>query len=167
MSELIKISYEAWEEIYKPIENPFAPGSQMFPIPCSDEEREFLQSIDVSRIWSYGSGEYGGTYIWSGEVAQGLENFGAYVTEIGYQDESILEIEIFEPEYTCPKCEINYVGDLAVEQRKRFEDACEDCGVIYSCNTCGTEVDHDTPCPNGCDEETTEIVNRILGEEAK
>ncbi len=70
------MSYEAWEEIYKPIENPFAPGSQLFEIPCSDEEREFLKTINVSSIGSYGSGEYGGTYIWLGEVAQVLENFG-------------------------------------------------------------------------------------------
>lgn len=77
------------------------------------------------------------------------------------------EIEVLESEYTCPNCNMGYVGDLAVEQRKRFEDACEDCGIIYSCNTCNTEVDHDTPCPNGCDEETTEIVNRILGGETQ
>jgi hypothetical protein len=77
------------------------------------------------------------------------------------------EIEVLESEYTCPNCNMGYVGDLAVEQRKRFEDACEDCGIIYSCNTCNTEVDHDTPCPNGCDEETTEIVLRILGGETQ
>ena len=36
------MSYEAWEETYNPIENPFAPGSQLFQIPCTDEERELL-----------------------------------------------------------------------------------------------------------------------------
>ena len=167
MSNFVKMSYEAWEETYNPIENPFVPGSQLFQIPCTDEEREFLRTINVSRIWSYGSGDYGGTYVWSGEVAQGLENFGAYVTEVGYEGDAIVEIEVLEPEYTCPNCDMGYVGDLAVDQRKRFEDACEDCGVIYSCMDCGTEVDHDKSCPNGCDEETTEIVNRILGGEAK
>jgi hypothetical protein len=88
------------------------------------------------------------------------------VTEIGYEGDSIIEVEVSEPEYTCPNCEMGYVGELAIKQRKEFEDECEDCGVIYSCSTCNAIVDHDTPCPNGCDEETTEIVNRIFGEEA-
>jgi|LauGreSuBDMM15SN_2_FD.fasta_scaffold459122_1 hypothetical protein len=37
--------------------------------------------------------------------------------------------------------------------------------IIISCNTCGIVVDYDTQCPNGCDEEVTEMVNRIFGEE--
>ena len=97
MSAFVKLSYEAWKETYKPIDNPFAPGSQLFQIPCSDAEREFLRTIDASRIWSYGSGDFGGTFVWSGEVAQGLENFGAYVTEVGYEGDSIVEIEVLEP----------------------------------------------------------------------
>ncbi len=154
MSELNKISYEEWVATYKPIDNKFNPGvagGQLFQMPSSDEERAFLQTVDRSRIWSYGAGEYGGTYIWSGESGQGIENLGAYVTEIAYQGDAIIEVEFFEPEYTCPQCEMGYVGELAIKQRKNFEDACEDCGVILSCTICGSDVGKDENCPNGCD----------------
>jgi predicted RNA-binding Zn-ribbon protein involved in translation (DUF1610 family) len=63
----------------------------------------------------------------------------------------MIEVEFFAPEYTCPQCEMEYVGELAIQQRKNFEDACEDCGVILSCPTCGTDVARDESCPNGCD----------------
>ena len=151
MSEYIKISYEDWEATYKPIDNPFASDEQLFQIPCSDEETTFLKNAEKGKIWSYGSGEYGGTYIWSGETAQGLESLGAYVTEVAYEGDSIAEIEVFKPEYTCPQCEVTYVGELAVEQRKNFEDSCEECETILTCNTCDAEVGRDENCPNGCD----------------
>lgn len=37
--------------------------------------------------------------------------------------------------------------------------------VIITCNTCDTEVDYDTPCPNGCDTAITELVNKITSQE--
>ena len=37
--------------------------------------------------------------------------------------------------------------------------------IMITCNTCGYEVDYETPCPNGCDTEVTEMVNIIFGEE--
>ena len=155
MTELKKISFEEWRATYRPLDNEFnpdVPGGQLFLIPCSSEEMAYLQAVDVSRIWSYGAGEYGGTYIWSGESGQGIENLGAYVTEIAYQGDAIIEVELSEPEYTCPQCEMGYVGELAIQQRKNFEDACEDCGVILSCTICDTEVARDESCPNVCDE---------------
>ena len=75
MSELNKISYGEWVATYKPIDNTINPsdaGDQLFQMPCSDEERAFLQTVEPSKIWTYGAGEYGGTYIWSGEFGQGV-----------------------------------------------------------------------------------------------
>jgi hypothetical protein len=36
--------------------------------------------------------------------------------------------------------------------------------IMITCITCGTEVDYDTPCPNGCDSEITELINQRFGE---
>lgn len=36
--------------------------------------------------------------------------------------------------------------------------------VIITCNTCDTEVDYDTPCPNGCDKIVTDMYNKIVSE---
>jgi hypothetical protein len=155
MTDYAKMEYGTWVKTYKPIENQFnpgVPGGQLFEIPCSDDERSFLQSVEVTKIWSYGPGRYGGTYIWSGEYSHGIENYGAYVTEIAYEGEQVIEIEFFEPEYTCPNCETDYVGELAIEQRKKFEDACEDCGTIKSCTNCGAECSHDDYCECGYDD---------------
>jgi hypothetical protein len=35
---------------------------------------------------------------------------------------------------------------------------------MITCNNCGIEVGYDTPCPNGCDDEATELLNRMFGE---
>ena len=132
MTEYVKLNYGDWVETYKPIDNHFSPnvpGGQLFQIPCSDDERGFLQDVDVSRIWSYGPGEYGGMYIWSGEIARGFENYGAYVTEIGYTGETVIEVEFFEPEFDCPRCNEFWTSEDAITQQKKYEDACENCGT--------------------------------------
>ena len=36
--------------------------------------------------------------------------------------------------------------------------------IMITCNTCGLEVGYDTTCPNGCDDEATDILNRMFGE---
>jgi hypothetical protein len=52
------------------------------------------------------------------------------------------------------------IGDKMEDETK---DDVKD--IMITCNTCGFEVDYDTPCPNGCDTEVTEMVNRIFSEE--
>jgi len=49
MTEYVKLNYGDWVETYKPIDNQFSPnvpGGQLFQIPCSDDERGFLQDVD-------------------------------------------------------------------------------------------------------------------------
>jgi len=53
----------------------------------------------------------------------------------------------------------NKIGDKMEDESK---DEVKD--IMITCNTCGFEVDYETPCPNGCDTEVTEMVNRIFGE---
>ena len=127
-----RLIYETWVSEYKPIDNEFnpdVPGGQLFLAPYSVEEQEFLKGIESSRIWSYGSGEYGGTYIWSSLDSLGSDLIGCYVTEVGYTNTDITEIEFFEPEYTCPRCEEFWSGDDVALQRQKYEDSCEKCGT--------------------------------------
>jgi hypothetical protein len=37
--------------------------------------------------------------------------------------------------------------------------------IMITCNNCGIEVGYETRCPNGCDTEVTELINRMFGEE--
>jgi len=132
VTEFIKMYYEEWVATYKPIDNKFNPGvagGQLFQMPCSDEERAFLQTVERSKIWSYGAGDYGGTYVWSGEFGQGSENYGAYVTEIGYEGDAIIEVEFFEPEFECPRCQEFWSGEDVITQRRKYEDSCEKCAT--------------------------------------
>ena len=37
--------------------------------------------------------------------------------------------------------------------------------IMITCNACGIEVGYDTPCPNGCDDEATDLLNRMFSED--
>ena len=122
-----KISYEDWTNDFKPI---YADGEdQLLQTPLDEKNRAFIQSVEPNKIWTYGSGEYGGTYIWSGPSSYGSDTIGLYVTEVGHDGADVLEIEVFEPEFTCPGCEKEWTGDEAVAQQMKYEEACEDCGT--------------------------------------
>lgn len=43
--------------------------------------------------------------------------------------ETVIEIEFFEPEFECPRCNAFWTSEDAISQQKKYEDACEDCGT--------------------------------------
>jgi hypothetical protein len=66
------------------------------------DEVEFIKSQPENRIWMYGDGDDGGTYIWSG---WGFVNrIGYLLSEKPVPDNTTIQIMVGEPDLTCDFC---------------------------------------------------------------
>jgi hypothetical protein len=103
-NKFIELTFEDWCETYRPIPNYLDDNASfngaMFE--TYGEEVAFVKSQDTNRIWMYGDGDDGGTYIWSG---WGFVNrIGYFVTEVPCPDDVIIQIQVGEPDLTCDFC---------------------------------------------------------------
>ena len=103
-NKFIELTEDEWFDTYKPIKNNIDMDSSfdghMFE--TYGEEVEFVKAQDQNRIWMYGDGDDGGTYIWSG---WGFVNrIGYFVTEVPCPDDVIIQIQVGEPDLTCDFC---------------------------------------------------------------
>ncbi len=66
------------------------------------DEVAFVKEQDPNKIWMYGSGDDGGTYIWNG---WGFVNrLGYFITEVPFPDNTIIQVQVAEPDLTCDDC---------------------------------------------------------------
>jgi hypothetical protein len=92
MKRAYNLSFEEWKEKYKPMRNPFL-NSDYFDF-VSDEEKEFIRKQNLLTVWTYGSGDFGGQYIWNDWHTVG--RFGYYVTEVPYRKGDMIIVVIEE-----------------------------------------------------------------------
>lgn len=81
MNNFIEMDYDEWFDTFKPIPNhidtnaSFSDGEYGYMFETYGDEVKFIQEADDHSIWTYGDGDDGGTYIWSGY---------SFVNRIGY-----------------------------------------------------------------------------------
>lgn len=77
MNNLIEMDFDEWFETFDPVTNNIDNNASfngcMFE--TYGDELNFVQETDDNHIWTYGDGDDGGTYIWSGY---------SFVNRIGY-----------------------------------------------------------------------------------
>ena len=103
-NNFIELDEEVWFETYKPIPNYLDDNASFdgYMFETYGEEVAFVKAQDENRIWMYGSGDDGGTYIWSG---WGFVNrLGYFVTEVPFPDNTTIQIQVGEPDLTCDFC---------------------------------------------------------------
>jgi len=85
MSILIEMDYDEWFDTFKPIPNhidtnaSFSDGEYGYMFETYGDELKFIQEADDNVIWTYGDGDDGGTYIWSGYHF--VNRIGYFITE--------------------------------------------------------------------------------------
>jgi hypothetical protein len=85
MSILIEMDYDEWFDTYKPIPNhidenaSFSDGEYGYMFETYGDELTFIQRANDNVIWTYGDGDDGGTYIWSGYSF--VNRIGYFITE--------------------------------------------------------------------------------------
>ena len=108
-NNLIELTMEEWEATYKPIPNNIDPNASFqnedgvgIMFETYGAEVEFVKKAHPNHIWMYGSGDDGGTYIWSG---WGFVNrLGYFITELPFPEDTTIQIQVGDPDLTCDFC---------------------------------------------------------------
>jgi len=108
-NNLIELTMEEWEATYKPITNHLDDNASFqdesghgIMFETYGDEVAFVKEQEPNKIWMYGSGDDGGTYIWSG---WGFVNrLGYFVTEVPFPENTTIQIMVGEPDLTCDFC---------------------------------------------------------------
>ena len=109
MDNFIELSFEDWIEQYKPITNHIDPHASFqdedgngLMFETYGDEVEFVKSQSPDKIWMYGDGDDGGSYIWSG---WGFVNrLGYFITEVPCPPDTTIQVLISHNWYYCENC---------------------------------------------------------------
>ena len=109
-NNFIELTMEEWEATYKPIYNHIDTNASFqdesgngIMFETYGEEVAFVKEQDPNKIWMYGSGDDGGTYIWSG---WGFVNrLGYFITEVPFPENTTIQVQVDEPDLTCDDCD--------------------------------------------------------------
>ena len=110
MDNFIELTFDEWLDTYKPITNHLDSNASFqnedgsgIMFETYGEEVEFVKSANPNNIWMYGSGDDGGTYIWSG---WGFVNrLGYFITEVPFPENTMIQVLVAEPDLTCESCD--------------------------------------------------------------
>ncbi len=131
----IEMSFEDWLKTYKPITNHIDPNASFqnesgsgIMFETYGDEVAFVKEQDPNKIWMYGSGDDGGTYIWSG---WGFVNrIGYFITEVPFPDNTTIQVQVSIPWFFCENCnaELEDVDNLISDKFGGFDfDCCPQC----------------------------------------
>ena len=110
MDNFIELTFDEWLDTYKPITNHLDSNASFqnedgsgIMFETYGDELDFVKSMNPNKIWMYGSGDDGGTYIWSG---WGFVNrLGYFITEVPFPENTIIQVLVAEPDLTCDDCD--------------------------------------------------------------
>lgn len=98
MNNLIELTEDEWFEQFKPIPNhldenaSFSDGENGYMFETYGDELEFVKAQKPNRIWTYGDGDDGNTYIWSGWSY--INRIGYFVTTVLFDETKDYQIQI-------------------------------------------------------------------------
>lgn len=105
MDEFIELSYDEWVETYKPMKNPIDTNASMdgYMFETYGDEVALVKNQDKDRIWMYGDGDDGGTYIWNG---WGFVNrIGYFITQVPCPPNTTIQVLVSHNWYYCENCQ--------------------------------------------------------------
>jgi hypothetical protein len=121
-NKLISLTWEEFEEQFKPIKNTISKYSDNFMFETYGEELEFVQKQNPNHIWTESQIDYG--FVTS-EGYHFVNRMGYYITEVPWEDNVSYEIDLQLD--TCTEC-LNPFSDDAW--------GCSEDGMEYVCNNC-------------------------------
>lgn len=127
----IEMDFDEWCATYKPIKNHIDTNAsfdgEMFE--TYGKELEFVKAADEDRIWMYGDGDDGGSYIWNGWHI--VNRIGYFITEVPCPPDTTIQVKVSSYWYYCEQCsaEIEDDGQLINDKYGEF-DCCPQCATV-------------------------------------
>ena len=142
MDNFIEMDFDDWCNTYKPITNHIDNNASfdgaMFE--TYGDEVAFVKEQPEDRIWMYGDGDDGGSYIWSG---WGFVNrLGYFITEVPCPPNTTIQIRVSFNWFYCENCSAEFEDPDNII-RDAFDDAdlqkCPECANIEEMTLVGLE----------------------------
>ena len=124
MNNFIEMTFEEADEQFKFIPNNYDEYASLDGLMYETygDEVEFVKSQDPAKIWMYGDGDDGGTYIWSG---WGFVNrIGYLVSQIPFPENTTIQIKMSSYWYYCEGCGTEMEDDGQLINEKFYDWQC-------------------------------------------
>ena len=146
MDKFIEMDFDEWCDTYKPIVNhidnnaSFDNGYGGIMFETYGDEVEFVKSQSPDKIWMYGDGDDGGSYVWSG---WGFVNrLGYFITEVPCPPNTDMQIRVSYNWFYCENCSAEFEDPDNII-RDAFDEAdlqkCTECATIEEMTLVGLE----------------------------
>jgi hypothetical protein len=131
MDNFIEMDFDEFVETYKPIPNSIDKNASFdgLMFETYGEEYEVVKKADEKHIWTYGDGDDGGSYVWSGWSF--VNRIGYFITEVPFPENTTIQIKVSSYWYYCEGCgaEIEDDGQLINEKFYDWE-CCPLCATV-------------------------------------
>ena len=151
MDNFIEMDFDEWLTTYKPITNhidtnaSFDNGEGGIMFETYGDEVEFVKSQSPDKIWMYGDGDDGGSYIWSG---WGFVNrLGYFITEVPCPPDTTIQIRVGYNWYYCENCgaELEDPDNLIRDAFQEHDlEKCTECATLDEMTLVKLEKQNDT-----------------------
>jgi len=146
MNNFIELDYDEWVDTYKPILNKIDTNASFdgMMFETYGQEVDFVKAQPQDRIWMYGDGDDGGSYIWSG---WGFVNrIGYFITEVPCPPDTTIQVRVSYNWFYCENCGAEF-EDPDNTVRDAFDEAdlqkCPECATIKEMTLVGLETRND------------------------
>jgi len=142
MDNFIEMEFEEFVETYKPITNHIDTNASFdgLMFETYGAEVEFVKAQDENRIWMYGDGDDGGSYLWSGWGF--INRIGYFITEVPFPTNTTIQVRVSYNWFFCENCHAefedpdNLIRDAFDEQDL---EKCPQCATIEEMTLVGLD----------------------------
>jgi len=130
VNNFIEMTMEEWEATYKPIPNNIDTNASFdgLMFETYGPEYAFVQKAHANHIWTYGDGDDGGSYIWSGWSF--VNRLGYFITEVPFPENTDIQIKVSSYWYYCEGCQAEIEDDGQEINDKFYEfECCPQCAT--------------------------------------
>jgi hypothetical protein len=130
MNNFIELDYEEFVATYKPITNHIDKNASFdgLMFETYGEEVNHVKTISPENIWTYGDGDDGGSYIWSGWSF--INRLGYFITEVPCPADTEIQIKVSSYWYYCEGCSAEIEDDGQLINDKFYDwECCPQCAT--------------------------------------
>ena len=124
MDTFIEMDFDEFVSVYKPITNSIDTNASFdgLMFETYGDEYEMVKQANPNNIWTYGDGDDGGSYVWSGWSF--VNRIGYFITEVPFPENTTIQIKVSSYWFYCEGCEAEIEDDGQLINDKFYEWEC-------------------------------------------